>query len=99
MTNFISTPVNNQIRVGFIPDIEVKKELPAPKGDDMIIERSYFALCKVEIKGGTLDKHLNGKNHKRKLLKIKENLRFLALLKESCFTAFMSSFMWRSERS
>ena len=29
----------------------------------------YCDLCKVEIKGGTLDKHLNGKNHKRKLTK------------------------------
>ena len=63
--------------------------------DDMISERPYCALCKVEIKGGTLGKHLNGKNHKRK---IKDDLRFLALLKESCFTALNFKFHVQGQR-
>ena len=52
---------------------EVKKEVPVPKSDlknDEIIEKShsaYCTLCKVLLRVGALDDHLNGKKHKKNL--------------------------------
>ena len=52
---------------------EVKKEVPLPKSDfkkDENIEKShsaYCTLCKVLLRVGALDDHLNGKKHNWKL--------------------------------
>ena len=52
---------------------EVKKEVPVPKSDlkkDEIIEKSqsaYCTLCKVLLRVGALDDHLNGKKHNWKI--------------------------------
>ena len=52
---------------------EFKKEVPVPKNDlkkDKIIEKShsaYCTLCKVLLRVGALDDHLNGKKHNWKL--------------------------------
>ena len=53
---------------------EFKKEVPVPKNDlkkDKIIEKShsaYCTLCKVLLRVGALDDHLNGKKHKKNLI-------------------------------
>ena len=61
----LDLPVNKEIQ-----DIKVKKELVVSNSDstdDIIIAKPYCALCQLEIHVGTMDQHLNGKNHNRKL--------------------------------
>ena len=61
----LNLPVKKEIQ-----GIKVKKELVVSNEDsidEIIIEKPYCALCQLEIHVGTMDQHLNGKNHNRKL--------------------------------
>ena len=63
--NQFDLPANREIQ-----DIKVKKELVVFNGDsidDILIEKPYCAVCQLEIRFGTMDEHLNGRNHNSKL--------------------------------
>ena len=58
----LELPVKNEIQDDFNPDIEIKKETPVPKSDDIIVEK-----CQAELLVENFDEPVNRKNRKRKL--------------------------------